>query len=92
MRTLFAVYLLINALALTAADAAAQGKRDPNFIVIARTDARASEGLDAAIARAKAYVDAGAQKLDVNGQYAISYRDFVQQMKWTGTIDWIKPQ
>jgi len=38
------------------------------------------------------YVDAGAQKLDENGQYAISYKDFVQQMKWTGTIDWIKPQ
>jgi hypothetical protein len=38
------------------------------------------------------YVDAGAQKLDENGQYAIGYNDFVQQMKWTGTIDWIKPQ
>jgi methylisocitrate lyase len=43
--------------------AAASAKRDPNFIVIARTDARASEGLDAAIARAKAYVDAGAQMI-----------------------------
>ena len=38
------------------------------------------------------YVDAGAQKMDVNGQYEIGYNDFVQQMKWTGTIDWIKPQ
>jgi len=38
------------------------------------------------------YQDAGAQKLDVNGQYSIGYKDFVQQMKWTGTIDWIKPQ
>jgi hypothetical protein len=38
------------------------------------------------------YADAGAQKLDVNGEYAIGYRDFVQQMKWTGTIDWIKPE
>jgi len=38
------------------------------------------------------YVDAGAQKLDVNGQYSINYKDLVQQMKWTGTIDWIKPE
>lgn len=35
-------------------------KLDPNFTIIARTDARASEGLDKAIERAKAYVDAGA--------------------------------
>ncbi len=35
-------------------------KLDPNFVVIARTDARATEGLEKAIERAKAYVDAGA--------------------------------
>lgn len=35
-------------------------KMDPNFVIIARTDARATEGLDKAIDRAKAYVDAGA--------------------------------
>lgn len=35
-------------------------KLDPNFVIIARTDARASEGLDKAIERAKAYIDAGA--------------------------------
>ncbi|MGE0745970.1 MAG: methylisocitrate lyase [Rhodospirillales bacterium] len=40
--------------------AAAQARRDPNFLLIARTDARASEGMDKAIDRAKAYVDAGA--------------------------------
>src|SRR5439155_3676827 len=44
-------------------NAASSAKRDPNFIVIARTDARASEGLDSAIARAKAYVGAGAQMI-----------------------------
>lgn len=43
--------------------AASENKRDPNFLVIARTDARAQEGLDAAIARAKAYVDAGAEMI-----------------------------
>jgi len=35
-------------------------RRDKNFVIMARTDARASEGLDGAMARAKAYVDAGA--------------------------------
>lgn len=43
--------------------AAADAKRDKNFVVIARTDARAAEGLDAAIERAKAYVDAGADMI-----------------------------
>lgn len=36
---------------------------DPNFLLIARTDARGVEGLDAAIDRAKAYVDAGADMI-----------------------------
>lgn len=40
--------------------AAATARRDPDFVLCARTDARATEGLDAAIARAKAYRDAGA--------------------------------
>ncbi len=44
--------------------AAVNGKKlDPNFLIIARTDARASEGLDKAIDRAKAYVDAGAEMI-----------------------------
>jgi hypothetical protein len=41
---------------------------------------------------ANPYTDVGAQQRDVNGEYSIGYNDFVQQMKWTGTIDWIKPQ
>ncbi|MFF0738783.1 methylisocitrate lyase [Streptomyces sp. NPDC004111] len=40
--------------------AAADARRDEDFLLMARTDARAVEGLDAAIDRAKAYVDAGA--------------------------------
>lgn len=40
--------------------AAADARRDPNFLIMARTDIRAIEGLDAAIDRAKALVDAGA--------------------------------
>lgn len=40
--------------------AAVDARRDPDFLLMARTDARAVEGLDAAVDRAKAYVDAGA--------------------------------
>ena len=43
--------------------AAADAKIDSNFLLIARTDARGVEGLDAAIERAKAYVDAGADMI-----------------------------
>jgi methylisocitrate lyase len=43
--------------------AAAEAKRDPNFVLIARSDARAVEGLDQAIDRMKAYVDAGADMI-----------------------------
>ncbi len=43
--------------------AATEGKRDKNFLIIARTDSRASEGLPKAIDRAKAYVDAGAEMI-----------------------------
>ncbi len=43
--------------------AAVDAKRDPNFVVIARSDARAVEGLDKAIDRMKAYVDAGADMI-----------------------------
>ena len=44
--------------------AATLGKAlDENFLLIARTDARASEGLEKAIDRAKAYVDAGAEMI-----------------------------
>ncbi|MEU9347654.1 methylisocitrate lyase [Streptomyces sp. NPDC048278] len=39
---------------------AVDARRDPDFLLMARTDARSVEGLDAAIERAKAYVDAGA--------------------------------
>jgi methylisocitrate lyase len=43
--------------------AASTARRDSNFVIIARTDARASEGLDGAINRAKTYVDAGADMI-----------------------------
>lgn len=43
--------------------AAADARIDENFLIMARTDIRAVEGLDAAIDRAKAMVDAGADAI-----------------------------
>ncbi|HET6169002.1 MAG TPA: methylisocitrate lyase [Terracidiphilus sp.] len=43
--------------------AAVDARSDEQFVIMARTDALASEGLDAAIARAKACVDAGADMI-----------------------------
>ncbi|MFE7797680.1 methylisocitrate lyase [Nocardia sp. NPDC057440] len=40
--------------------AAVSARRDPNFVICARTDAAAIEGIDAAVERAEAYADAGA--------------------------------
>ena len=44
---------------------ATDGRSDPNFMIWARTDARAVEGLASALDRAKAYVDAGADGIFV---------------------------
>ena len=43
--------------------AAVTGKTDGDFVVMARTDAAANEGVPAAIARARAYVAAGADMI-----------------------------
>lgn len=43
--------------------AAVDARTDPNFVIMARTDALAVEGLEAAIDRAQAYVEAGADML-----------------------------
>ncbi|MDR5699420.1 methylisocitrate lyase [Agromyces aerolatus] len=43
--------------------AAVEGRRDPNFLIMARTDIRGVEGLQAATDRAKALVDAGADAI-----------------------------
>jgi 2-methylisocitrate lyase-like PEP mutase family enzyme len=45
--------------------AALDAREDPDFLVIARTDARSVSGLPEAIARAKAYVAAGAEAVFV---------------------------
>jgi methylisocitrate lyase len=43
--------------------AAVAARRDPSFVIIARTDARATEGIEAAIDRAHAYIEAGADMI-----------------------------
>lgn len=43
--------------------AAVDARTDPHFVIMARTDALAVEGLDAAVDRAQAYVEAGADML-----------------------------
>ncbi len=43
--------------------AAVDARRDPDFLIMARTDIRAVEGMDAAVDRARALVDAGADAI-----------------------------
>jgi methylisocitrate lyase len=43
--------------------AAVDAKTDPQFVIMARTDAAAKEGVDAAIQRAQAYIEAGAEMI-----------------------------
>ncbi|MEX5632791.1 methylisocitrate lyase [Parafrankia sp. FMc2] len=43
--------------------AAVAARRDDNFVICARTDARASEGLEGALERARAYAGAGADMI-----------------------------
>src|SRR3989440_5989064 len=43
--------------------AAVDARTDPGFVIMARTDALASEGLDRAVERARAYVEAGADMI-----------------------------
>ncbi|WP_404429322.1 methylisocitrate lyase [Microbacterium lacus] len=43
--------------------AAVDARRDPNFLIMARTDIAAVDGLEAAVNRAKALVDAGADAI-----------------------------
>jgi len=42
---------------------AVKARKDKNFLIIARTDANSTEGLDKTISRVKAYIDAGADMI-----------------------------
>lgn len=43
--------------------AAVAARKDPGFVIIARTDARSVTGIDEAVSRARGYVDAGADMI-----------------------------
>ncbi|BAU56562.1 methylisocitrate lyase [Halorhodospira halochloris] len=51
--------------------AAIDGRTDESLVIMARTDARASEGLEAAIERAEAYVEAGADMVFAEAMHTI---------------------
>jgi len=62
--------------------AAVDARTDPDFAIMARTDALAVEGIDAAIARATACVDAGADMIFPEAMTDLAmYRRFVDAVK-----------
>lgn len=62
--------------------AAVDARTDPDFFVIARTDAIAVEGIEAALERALACVDAGADGIFAEAAHDLhTYRRFVQAVK-----------
>ena len=61
---------------------AVSGKPDKDFVVMARTDAAASEGVAGAIARAQAYVTAGADMIFAEALHTLEdYRAFAAAVK-----------
>ncbi|WP_187689055.1 methylisocitrate lyase [Nocardia wallacei] len=62
--------------------AAVSARRDPDFVICARTDARGIEGLPAAIDRAKAYADAGADLI-----FTEALADAAEFVKFRAAVD-----
>lgn len=61
--------------------AAIEARKDPNFVIIARTDAVAVEGIDAAIERSLAYVETGADVLFAEALTSLDqFRKFTQSV------------
>ncbi|NLY58176.1 MAG: methylisocitrate lyase [Gammaproteobacteria bacterium] len=61
--------------------AAADAKTDPDFFLIARTDAIQAEGVDAALERCKRYVEAGADAIFAEAAYDLpTYERFVKEL------------
>jgi methylisocitrate lyase len=62
--------------------AAIAGRRDRDFMIIARTDARAVENFDGAVERAKKYVEAGADAIFPEAlQNAEEFKAFAREVK-----------
>jgi len=65
--------------------ATVEARLDPDFFIVARTDARAVEGIAAAVERAKAYVDAGADAIFPDAlESAEEFQTFARQLAKTG--------
>jgi methylisocitrate lyase len=61
--------------------AAVAARRDPDFLIIARTDARATHGLEAAIQRAQSYQQAGADAIFCEALHSLDeYRAFARAL------------
>ncbi|MDI6527464.1 methylisocitrate lyase [Pseudomonas otitidis] len=61
--------------------AAADARTDPDFFLIARTDAIQAEGVDAAIERCQRYVEAGADGIFAEAAYDLpTYARFVKEL------------
>lgn len=62
--------------------AAVDGRSDPDFVIMARTDAHAVEGQQAALDRAAAYVEAGADMIFAEALTTLDeYRQFTKSVK-----------
>lgn len=62
--------------------AAVDARTDPAFVIIARTDAAASEGIDAAVARAQLYVEMGADII-----FAEALTELEQYRQFANAVD-----
>jgi methylisocitrate lyase len=63
-------------------EAAVRARRDPDFLIMARTDARAVESFDDAVKRARKYVDAGADAVFPEAlQSADEFKAFAREVK-----------
>jgi methylisocitrate lyase len=61
---------------------AVQARQDKDFLIVARTDARAVEGFDAAVRRAKTYLEAGADAIFPEAlESAREFREFARHVR-----------
>ena len=62
--------------------AAARARRDADFLILARTDARAVEGFDSALTRARRYLAAGADGIFPEAlETAAEFRRFAREIR-----------
>ena len=67
--------------------AAVDARTDPEFVIMARTDSHASEGLDAAIERSRQYVSAGADMIFAEALTSLDeYRKFTSALGVTPVL------